>query len=131
MGRKNDETVTSIWGKLQGAAAVASLMGMMVPCVWGGVAGRTQSSAAATEQTQKPASKGKTGTAGKSTPGKSTAGKSTAGGSKSTGSSKTTKGKSATAGKTRASTASRRPTAQTIYLTSAFKASEQLRPMAQ
>jgi soluble lytic murein transglycosylase len=107
-------------------------MGMMVPYVWGGVAGRTQSSAAATEQTQKPASKRKTVTAGKSTAEKSTAGKSTAGGSKSPGSSKTTKGKSATAGKTRrASTASRRPTAQTIHLTSAFKASEQLRPMAQ
>jgi soluble lytic murein transglycosylase len=132
VGQKDDETVTSIWGKLQGAVAVASLMGMMVPCVWGGVAGRTQSSAAATEQTQKPASKGKTGTTGKSTPEKSTAGKSTAGGSKSPGSSKTTKGKSARGSKTRgASTASRRPTAQTIHLTSAFKASEQLRPMAQ
>ncbi len=131
MGWKDDETVTSIWGKLQGAVAVASLMGMMVPCVWGGVAGRTQSSAAATEQTQKPVSKGKTGTEGKSTPEKSTAGKSTAGGSKSTSSSKTTKSKSATAGKTRAASTSRRPTAQTIHLTSAFKASEQLRPMAQ
>src|SRR6201999_796879 len=38
---------------------------------------------------------------------------------------------SATKSNRAASTTSRKPTAQTIHLTSAFKASEQLRPMAQ
>jgi soluble lytic murein transglycosylase len=132
VGWKDDETLTSIWGKLQGAVAVVSLMGMMVPCVWGGAAGRTQSSA--TEPTQKPASKGTTGksTAEKSTAGKSSAAKTGSSGAKTSGSGKTTRSKSATGSKTRGgSTASRKPTAQTIHLTSAFKASEQLRPMAQ
>jgi soluble lytic murein transglycosylase len=59
-------------------------------------------------------------------------GKSSASGSKKAVPSKSAKGRKVPAGKThRASTASRRPTAQTIHLTSAFKASEQLRPMAQ
>jgi soluble lytic murein transglycosylase len=59
-------------------------------------------------------------------------GKSSASGNKKAVPGKTAKGRKVPAGKThRASTASRRPTAQTIHLTSAFKASEQLRPMAQ
>src|SRR5437899_3284249 len=128
VGWKRDKTVTSTWGRLRGAVAVASLVGMMVLCAQPGVAGRTQSSTAATEQTTKPASKSKTTSTGK-TNGSGTAG---SGKTKPAGSSKTTKGKSAAASKTRAKPiASRKPTAQTIRLTSAFKASEQLRPMAQ
>jgi soluble lytic murein transglycosylase len=130
VGSKSDKTVTSIWGRLRGAVAVASLVGMTVLCAQGGVAGRTQSSTAAAEQTAKPASKSKTASTGKS----SVSGTKPAGSNKTkpAGSSKTTKGKSAAAGKKHAATvASRRPTAQTIRLTSAFKASEQLRPMAQ
>jgi soluble lytic murein transglycosylase len=127
VGWKRDKTVTSTRGRLRGAVAVASLVGMMVLCAQGGVAGRTQSSTAATEQTSKTASKSKTTPAGK-TNGSGTAG---SGKAKPAGSGKTTKGKSA-ASKTHAkATASRKPTAQTIHLTSAFKASEQLRPMAQ
>ena len=128
VGWKSDETVTSTWGRLRGAVTVASLVGMMVLCAQSEVAGRTQSSTAATEQTTKPASKSKTASTGK-TNGSGTAGSSK---TKPSGSSKTTKGKSAGASKTHAKpTASRKPTAQTIRLTSAFKASEQLRPMAQ
>jgi soluble lytic murein transglycosylase len=128
VGWKSDETVTSTWGRLRGAVAVASLIGMMVMCAQAGVGGRTQSSTAATEQTAKPAGKSKTTPAGKTN---SSAARGT-GKAKPAGSGKTTKGKSAAASKTHAkATASRKPTAQTIHLTSAFKASEQLRPMAQ
>ena len=67
VGWKSDETVTSTWGRLRGAVAVASLIGMMVLCARAGVAGRTQSSTAATEQTKKPASKSKTTSAGRPT----------------------------------------------------------------
>jgi soluble lytic murein transglycosylase len=123
---KSDESVTSIWGRLRGAVAVACLVGMMVPFAWSGVAGRAQTSATPTEQVKKPGSKGKTPSTGKSSSGAKASGS-----SKTTGPSKT-KGKSASASKKHATpAASRRPTAQTIHLTSAFKASEQLRPMAQ
>src|SRR6266851_2514578 len=128
VGWKSDETVTSTWGRLRGAMTITCLVGMIMLCAQSGVAGRTQSSTAATEQTTKPASKSKTASTGK-TNGSGTAGSSK---TKPAGSSKTTKGKSAGASKTHAKpTVSRKPTAQTIHLTSAFKASEQLRPMAQ
>jgi soluble lytic murein transglycosylase len=123
---KSDESVTSIWGRLRGAVAVACLVGMVVPFAWSGVAGRAQTSATPTEQVKKPGSKGKTPSTGKSSSGAKASGS-----SKTTGPSKT-KGKSASASKKHATpAASRRPTAQTIHLTSAFRASEQLRPMAQ
>jgi len=126
VGRKNVEIVTSILSRLCSALVVASVVAMMAPVAWGGVAGRTQSSTAATDQTTKPASKGKAATSTK-TPAKTPGTK-----AKSAGSSKTAKGKSAAGSKTHAApAASRKPTAQTIRLTSAFKASEQLRPMAQ
>jgi soluble lytic murein transglycosylase len=93
---------------------------MVLPFAGARVIGSGQTSTAATEHTKKPASKGKAATT-KKTPS-----------SKAVGSSKTTRSKSVAASKTHgASAASRRPTAQTIKLTSAFKASEQLRPMAQ
>ncbi|MCU1253541.1 MAG: Lytic transglycosylase catalytic, partial [Edaphobacter sp.] len=129
VGCKSDKTVMSTWRRLRGAVAVALLAEMMAVCAQGAVAGRLQSSAAATEQAKKPGSKGKTASYGK-TDGSGTkpAG---SGKTKPGGSSKTTKGKSAGGKGHAASTASRKPTAQTIHLTSAFKASEQLRPMAQ
>ena len=65
VGWKRDKTVTSTWGRLRGAVAVASLMGMMVLCAQGEGGGRTQSSTAAAEQTAKPVSKSKTASAGK------------------------------------------------------------------
>jgi len=52
-------------------------------------------------------------------------------GKKAVVSSKGKKGKRTAAGKRRASAAANKPTAQTIRLTNAFRASEQLRPMAQ
>jgi soluble lytic murein transglycosylase len=114
------------------------MMGMMAVCVPGGVARERQDSTSATEQAKKPATKSKPASSGASSgtstgasSGKQSAGTKTGGSSKTTGSSKT-KGKSGAAGKRRTSaTASRKPTAQTIHLTSAFKASEMLRPMAQ
>ena len=112
-----------------GAMAVASLLAIVTPFAGGGVGVRAQSSStAATEQAKKPVTKKK------ATPPAKTAssGSKTTGSSKSAGSSKNIKGKSTAATKHHAaSAASRRPTAQTIRLTSAFKASEQLRPMAQ
>lgn len=80
--------------------------------------GQSQTPSPAATGTKKPASSTKAGAAGK-----------TGAGKKGPASGKTTKGKSSHAAK--AHTASRKPTAQTIRLTSAFKASEQLRPMAQ
>jgi soluble lytic murein transglycosylase len=115
--------MTSTWDRLRGAVAVASLMGMMVLCIPSGVAGETQNSSSATEQTKKPTTKGKPASSG------ATTGKPGSGGK--TSSSSKTKGKSAASKTHTGSTASRKPTAQTIHLTSAFKASEQLRPMAQ
>src|SRR3979490_3396848 len=120
VGCKGDKTVMRTWRRLRVAVAVASLAGMMAVCSQGAVAGRLQSSTA-TEQAKKPGSKGKTASYGK-TDGSATkpAGSSKA---KPGGSSKTTKGKSVGGKGHAASTASRKPTAQTIHLTSAFKAS--------
>src|SRR5258705_6468017 len=91
VGWKRDKTVTSTWGRLRGAVAVASLSGMMVLCAQSGVARQTQSSTDTTEQTKKPASKSKTTSAGKA----DGSGRKPAGSNKPAGSSKTTKSKSA------------------------------------
>jgi len=99
--------------------AVGVYAGLIVPFAVAGVGGWKQADTN-TEQTKKPAAKS-SGTAKASGSGKS-AGKSA----------KSSKSTSAGAGKTHASASvSHKPTAQTIRLTSAFKASEQLRPMAQ
>jgi soluble lytic murein transglycosylase len=112
----------SILGKFRGVAPIAAFLAMAVPFAVGGLEARAQTPATTTEQAKKPPAKSKTTPAGK-TPGS---------GTKAPGSSKSTKSKTAASGKSnKASTASRRPTPQTIRLTSAFKASEQLRPMAQ
>jgi soluble lytic murein transglycosylase len=121
-GLETNEAVMSARGRFRGGVAVVLFAAMNALFAGAGVAGRAQTSTTATEQTKKPASKSKTATSGKTT----------SSGTKTSGASKSTKGKSAAASKTHgSSTASRRPTAQTIRLTSAFKASEQLRPMAQ
>jgi len=110
-----------IRGRFRGLLAVAALVAIPVPFAGARIGAPLQNSTAA-DQTQKTATKPKTAVSGKtaSQPGKPRA------------SSKSTKGKSTAARSHRAaSTTSRKPTAQTIHLTSAFKASEQLRPMAQ
>jgi soluble lytic murein transglycosylase len=112
----------SLWGRVRVGVAVGAWLALAAPFAGGGVGGQTQASPTATEQTKKPAARSKAASTGKAA----------TGGTKTTGASKSKKGKSAATSKRKVtSSASRRPTAQTIRLTSAFKASEQLRPMAQ
>jgi soluble lytic murein transglycosylase len=106
----------SIWGRFWTGVVVAAFVALAIPFAAGGVGGRPQTSTAATEPTKKPAARSKATASGKTT---------------TANSSKSTRGKSVPTKKKAAPAASRRPTAQTIRLTSAFKASEQLRPMAQ
>ena len=158
MGSKTNEIVTSIRCGIRGAAAVACLAAVLTPVAEGRVAGQTQTSTtptdkiatdkaatgktgtgkAATEQAKKPPAKSKTTPptkepaqkpkpSGSSKTGSGTTGSSKAGSSK-TGTSKAAKSKKST---TDTTADSHKPTPQTIRLTSAFKASEQLRPMAQ
>ncbi|WP_353071885.1 transglycosylase SLT domain-containing protein [Tunturiibacter gelidoferens] len=123
--------MVTIRGKVWSAVVAASLMGMSVP-FWAGCAmGLAQSTEPATpqtKQTKKPPSKSETpsGGAGKSSGSKP---KGSSGKSKAGSSSKAKGKKGSTTRKSHV--VSRKPTAQTIHLTSAFKASEQLRPMAQ
>ena len=108
------------WERIRGGVAVAVLAAMTVPFAEAGAGAQAQSSATTgTEQAKKPAVKGKT-----------PSGKPASSGSKAAGSSKSSKNAAASKAHSK-STASRKPTPQTIRLTSAFKASEQLRPMAQ
>jgi soluble lytic murein transglycosylase len=104
VGWNNNMVMFGIRVRMLGVVGIVSL----AMAASGGVAGRAQSSAGNTKKVQP---KGKS--------------------AKPAGSSKSTKGKSAAAGKKHAAPAAAKPTAQTIRLTSAFKASEQLRPMAQ
>jgi peptidoglycan lytic transglycosylase len=120
VGWKYIEAVMNVRGWLRGAVATASIV--VMTAAFGGSAvaesqapPATDQPKASTEATKKASPKNKT----------------TSSGSKAAGSSKSSKGTSATSKTHARSTASRRPTAQTIRLTSAFKASEQLRPMAQ
>ena len=111
----------SSWCRLRNVIVLATLAVTVVPFVVGGSAVKAQSSTTATPATKKPAPQSKSGSASGST------GKTTGSGSKKTTPSKSTKAKSAAANKTNgAATGSRKPTAQTIKLTSAFHASEQL-----
>jgi soluble lytic murein transglycosylase len=117
----------NVRSRLRGAVATASIVMMTALFCVSAVAERTQTSATTeqpkttTEQAKKASPKNKT----------TSTGKTSSSGGKAAGSSKSSKGTSATSKTHAKSTASRRPTAQTIRLTSAFKASEQLRPMAQ
>jgi soluble lytic murein transglycosylase len=122
VGWKDNETMKSIWGRFWTGVVVAAFVALAIPFAAGGVEGRVQTSTTTTEQTKKPPAKSKAASTGR------TANT----GTKTTGASKSTKSKSAATSKKKAAPiASRKPTAQTIRLTSAFKASEQLRPMAQ
>src|ERR1700733_1578422 len=113
----------SIWSKVRHAAGVACLLAVALPFAAAGVAGGLEATTttAAAKRAKKPVAKGKAAAAGKAGSGKT----------RPSAVGKSTKGKRSVVGKKGRSTASRRPTAQTIRLTSAFKASEQLRPMAQ
>ncbi len=109
---------------------VASAAAIMTPVAPGAVVPQAQS--AATEQAKKPASKSTAKPPAKAANSASAKPKTSAAG-KTTTSGKATKGKHTATRKTAhsESAASHQPTAQTIHLNSAFKASEQLRPMAQ
>jgi len=110
--------MATIGSKVRSMVVVVFFAAMVAPSSAGGVTRQTQTPPPASTTTKKPAPKTKA-----TTPGKATSGQTK------TPSSKTAKGKSSASRKTHP--ASRKPTAQTIRLTSAFKASEQLRPMAQ
>jgi soluble lytic murein transglycosylase len=127
VGGKKNQVIISIWGKIRNAVGFACLLTVTLPFVTAGAAGEleAQTATASSTHAKKPSTKSKAAVAGKDGHGKT---RSSAGG-KSAG--KTTKGKRSAVSKKARSTASRKPTAQTIRLTSAFKASEQLRPMAQ
>jgi soluble lytic murein transglycosylase len=104
--------------------AAGALLAIAVPFACGASGGATQTQAAPSAHKKKPdAATTNSASTAKSSGSKARSRK------KATGSSKGTKGKGAAAGKRRA--APNKPTAQTIRLTNAFKASEQLRPMAQ
>ena len=120
--------MVTIRGKVWSAVVAATLMGMSLPVSASRGAAQSQTTAPATKPADKPTSKSrkKSGDAGKTS---GTKAKSSTGKAKAGSSSKTTKKKGAATGKKHI--VSRKPTAQTIRLTSAFKASEQLRPMAQ
>ncbi|MGD0445430.1 MAG: transglycosylase SLT domain-containing protein [Edaphobacter sp.] len=106
-------------------AGVVALLGAMTLLVSGTGFARGSQAPAATPDAKKTESKSG------GTPAKTTS-KATTTGNKGSASGKTAKGTSATAKRAHhPATASHKPTAQTIRLTSAFKASEQLRPMAQ
>jgi soluble lytic murein transglycosylase len=119
VGWNGNERVTGIRRRLWDAVAVASFVVMLVPFAKG-MSARAQDSTVAKEQTKK--SSGKTKKAASKTAGSK---------SEKTSTTKSVRGRHE-ANKTHAATAAaRKPTAQTIRLNSAFKASEQLRPMAQ
>jgi len=109
--------MATIESKVWSLVMVVFLTAMAAPLSAGGVVVQTQTPPPAATTAKKPPPKAK------ATPGKATNSK-----TKTPTPGKTTKGKSTSH---KAHTASRKPTAQTIRLTSAFKASEQLRPMAQ
>jgi soluble lytic murein transglycosylase len=111
--------MATIGSKVRSMVVVVFFAAMVAPSFAGGVTRQAQTSPPASTTAKKPAPKTKATTPGKSTNSQT----------KTPSTSKTTKGKSSTSHKTHP--ASRKPTAQTIRLTSAFKASEQLRPMAQ
>jgi len=102
-----------------------ALLAVAVPVACGAATGEMQTQTTTSAHKKKPAATAKSSSTAKSP------GRKTRSGEKTTVSSKGKKGKRTAAGKRRASAASSKPTAQTIRLTNAFRASEQLRPMAQ
>ena len=120
MGWNSNEGVTGIRRRLWDAVAVASLIVMLIPFARG-IGAQAQDSTTAKELTKKASTKTKK--AASKTARSKTEKPTTA---------KSTERRHTAAGKAHmAAAAPRKPTAQTIRLNSAFKASEQLRPMAQ
>ena len=120
--------MVTIGGKVWPAMVVAILIRISMSHVANGLVAQTSTTTPPAAHAKKPASKSGTAQADAGT----TAGAKAKGSSskaKSGASGKTTKKNGAASGKKHI--VSRKPTAQTIHLNSAFKASEQLRPMAQ
>ncbi|MEO6982841.1 MAG: tetratricopeptide repeat protein, partial [Edaphobacter sp.] len=120
----------SRWAKVRAVVAVGSLLAGMVPFAVGAVAATQKGKkpvASAKKSVSKEASSTKKRSASRAKASSAKASSRTR--SSKAGSSRT---KSTATGKKRArSAASKKPTAQTLKLTSAFRATEQLRPMAQ
>jgi soluble lytic murein transglycosylase len=115
----------NIGDRVRTAVIFAGLVWASVPSALGGAKAQISTPTKTPSHTKKPVSKN--GAAAKASSKTKAVGK-----SKGSASSKDLKGKGSRARKGKvANRASRKPTAQTIRLTSAFKASEQLRPMAQ
>jgi soluble lytic murein transglycosylase len=134
VGGKKNQGMMNLWGSVRKTTGFACLLMGMLPLAGLGVAERVEAQTASTSasHTKKTTAKKKTAPAGKAGHKESrhaASAKSTKS-AKNTKSTKGVKGKRV-AGKKAAHIVSRKPTAQTIRLTSAFKASEQLRPMAQ
>ena len=119
MGWIDKVAMATIGSKVRSMVMVVFFAAMVAPSSAGGVTGQTQTPPPAATTAKKPPPKAKATTPGKATNSKT----------KTPAPGKAAKGKSSASRKTHP--ASRKPTAQTIRLTSAFKASEQLRPMAQ
>jgi len=117
MGFTQNEAMLKGWTRFQIAMAVAAVLAL-----GGTVGGRAQTAKASSATAKTQSAKGKSTSTTKST------GKSSASKSKSTSSGKGTGSKKKTSGKHHVAS---KPTARSIKLTSAFHASEQLRPMAQ
>jgi soluble lytic murein transglycosylase len=118
-----NEAILSGWGRVRIAMVAGALLAIAVPFACGTAAGMTQTEATPSAQKKRPAATAKSSSTAKSSGSKAKSKE------KAAVSSKGTKGKRGAAGKRRA--AANKPTPQTIRLTNAFRASEQLRPMAQ
>jgi soluble lytic murein transglycosylase len=125
VGRDWDEVILSGWVRVRIALVAVALLAIAAPFTCGAAAGEAQTA------TTQPTHKKKTGGAAKSSTTAKTRETRTRSGKNAPVSSKGAKGKRTVAGKKHARAAANKPTAQTIRLTNAFRASEQLRPMAQ
>ena len=125
VGCDKDEAILSGWGRVRIVVVAVALLAIAAPFACGAAAGAAQTAAT------RPVHKKKAGGAAKSSTTAKTRESRTRSGKRAASSSKGAKGKRAAAGKKLARAAANKPTAQTIRLTNAFRASEQLRPMAQ
>jgi soluble lytic murein transglycosylase len=125
VGRDWDEVILIGWVRVRIALVAVALLAIAAPFTCGAAAGEAQTA------TTQPTHKKKTGGAAKSSTTAKTRETRTRSGKNAPVSSKGAKGKRTVAGKKHARAAANKPTAQTIRLTNAFRASEQLRPMAQ
>jgi soluble lytic murein transglycosylase len=120
VGGENNQAMMSRWRGIRSAVGFAWLLAVILPFAGTGPMA-AQTTTATAKQAKKTTAKKKAGSAAKVSHGKA----------RPVVAGRTAKGKRAVVGKKAGLAASRPPTAQTIRLTSAFKASEQLRPMAQ